>query len=57
MSSFISFLLILGLLTLVVLFCFKIFLECQVLKMQLPKPKKRPIRKPKKVYYEDDLDD
>ncbi len=57
MSSIISFLLILAFFVLVLLYCNKVFLECKVLKIQLPKPKKQPVRKPKKVYYEDDLDD
>ena len=57
MSTFISLLLILSVLVLSILLCYKVFLQCLVLKMSLPKPKKRKVQKPKKVVYDDELDD
>lgn len=54
MLNFMSFLLLLSMLVFVVLFGYKQYLQCRVLALQLPKPKKKKV---KKIVVKDDLDE
>lgn len=56
MTNVLSMLLILGLLTFCLLYCYKLFLQCKLLSAKLPK-KSAPKKRKKKIVYADDLDD
>lgn len=55
MTTVLSMLLIITLLIICVLFSYKLFLECKLLSVKLPAPKKT--KRKRKVVYEDDLND
>lgn len=55
MTTVLSMFLIFGLLTLCLLYCYKLFLQCKLLSAKLPKQK--PAKRKKKIVYADDLDD